>query len=111
MICDTGNVRSTGGLSKSDIFNQIVADMIGRPVSRCKIEESTAAGAWINAAVSLNFYGSRMDAFQAFSQKARVDTFTPQPNTAALYKKLLCTRKILEKSLPNKALEQYRSEI
>lgn len=111
MIPNAANIRSTGGLSKSDVFSQMIADMIEFPVSRSSIKESTAAGAWINAVVALGYYSSRRDAFLAFSQTVMIDTFTPQINTAAIYQRLLAVRRILEDAMPNEALERYRTEI
>ena len=105
--CNALNIRSTGGLSKSDIFNQIIADMIGQQINRCRIKESTAAGAWINASVTLGFFETR----ELASKNAVTDKFIPLPNEESTYKKLLDVRKALESGMPNTALEQYSSEL
>ena len=105
------NVRSSGGLSKSGLFNQMLADMIGRPVEHGNFRELTAAGAWVNAAVALNFYDSHGEAYRAFSQGEKVRRFEPKPDETKVYRELLRIHRILEKSLPNGELARYQEKL
>lgn len=51
-------VRSMGGGSKSDIWNQIKADVTGKKIVTLKNTETTSLGVAIIAAVSLNWFES-----------------------------------------------------
>jgi xylulokinase len=55
-------IRSTGGGSKSKIWNQIKANVTGKPVNTLKTEETTLLGAMILAFYGLGFYKSLKDA-------------------------------------------------
>lgn len=47
-----GTVSVSGGLAKSDLFNQIQSDVLERPVQRFSHSEATSLGAWIAGAVA-----------------------------------------------------------
>lgn len=49
-------VRISGGLTRSEIFNQIQADVYGKPVVEISNEDASSLGAAIIAAVSLGIY-------------------------------------------------------
>ncbi len=51
-------VRISGGLAKSEIFNQIQADIYGIPVVKTGFEEASALGAGILAATAVGLYSS-----------------------------------------------------
>jgi sugar (pentulose or hexulose) kinase len=104
-------ICSAGGLSKLEVFNQMLADMIGKPVEHCSMRELTAVGAWINAVVALGFYDSRAEAFQTFYKNTEAVRFRPRPKESKVYEKLLRVRKTLEKSLPNYELTRYQAEV
>ncbi|MBW1971612.1 MAG: xylulokinase, partial [Deltaproteobacteria bacterium] len=55
-------VRVSGGGSKSDIWNQIKADVLNIPVSRIKITETALLGSAILAAVGVKFFKSIKEA-------------------------------------------------
>ena len=53
-LCGTvQTVSVAGGMSKSDLFNQIESDVFERPVLRLDGNEATSVGAWIAAAVAM----------------------------------------------------------
>ncbi len=61
-----GTVRSvsvSGGLTRSDLFNQIQSDIFERPVLRFTNNEATSSGAWIAGAVACGVQASRPAAF------------------------------------------------
>jgi len=51
-------VRISGGSAKSEIFNQIQADVYGKPVVKTEPEEASALGAGILAATTVGLYDS-----------------------------------------------------
>ncbi|MEM2896753.1 MAG: xylulokinase [Candidatus Bathyarchaeia archaeon] len=55
-------IRSTGGGSKSKLWNQIKANVTGKPVNTLKTEETTLLGAMLLAFYGLGFYKSLKDA-------------------------------------------------
>ncbi|MEM3654156.1 MAG: xylulokinase [Candidatus Bathyarchaeia archaeon] len=55
-------IRSTGGGSRSKVWNQIKANVTGKPVITLKTEETTLLGAMLLALYGLGFYKSLKDA-------------------------------------------------
>ena len=75
-----GPVRSvsvSGGLTRSDLFNQIQSDVFGRPVARFRNNEATAFGAWIAGAVATGLEGSYSGAFARVGDAASAQIFAP----------------------------------
>ncbi|HHV11010.1 MAG TPA: hypothetical protein GXX75_12100 [Clostridiales bacterium] len=64
-------VLVTGGMSKSDLINQMLADMLDIPVIKNRIDEATADGAWLLAAKELGMYsvGIENDRRKALQEK------------------------------------------
>jgi sugar (pentulose or hexulose) kinase len=60
-----GSLRLGGGMSRSTLFAQIVADVIDRPVEVARTPETTALGAAVLAAVALGVYRTPGDATSA----------------------------------------------
>jgi sugar (pentulose or hexulose) kinase len=68
-----GVVRSvsvSGGLSKSDLFNQVQSDIFERPVLRFANNEATSGGAWIAGAVATGVEASYPAAFARLAEKS-----------------------------------------
>ena len=77
----------TGGGSNSSLFMQIFADVFRLPIVRNEISGAAGLGAAICGAVAAGIYGS-FD--EAVAGMVRVkDTFTPDPENAKLYERLL----------------------
>jgi len=55
-------VRVSGGGARSRLWRQIQADVLGKPVAHTKIEEASALGAAMLAAISLGIYKDLNDA-------------------------------------------------
>lgn len=85
-------VRCAGGLTKSDLFNQIQADMYGIPVMRPKSQEATGLGAWISAAVCLNLYKDYNQALQNAVQDFELRSYQPKAENHKLYQKINAAR-------------------
>jgi sugar (pentulose or hexulose) kinase len=60
-------MRVMGGGSKSDLWCQILADVLERPIVRCQSSEATALGAGILAAVSAGMHSDLPNAVRAMT--------------------------------------------
>lgn len=76
-------IRCLGGGSRSDVWNQIKADITGRPVVRMENEEAACLGAAIVAGSGAGLFPSLESAVAGMAKPKR--RFTPDPATAAVY--------------------------
>ena len=58
------SIRLSGGGAKSPLWNQIQADVYGRPVERLKVSECTTLGAAILGAAGAGVFGSVEEAVE-----------------------------------------------
>lgn len=78
-----GTITCGGGGFKSDLWNQIRADVLGRPLARVAVADPGIAGAAGLAAVAV---GLAPTLAQAFAQITHVDrTYDPDPGRSAHY--------------------------
>ena len=90
-------VRSLGGGAKSDVWNQIKADIINKPIVTLECDEATSLGVAIVAAVSLGWVE---DIQTACSKAVRVKkTFYPNKKNVEQYIKGYKSYKKLESQL------------
>jgi sugar (pentulose or hexulose) kinase len=76
-------IRCLGGGSRSSVWNQIKADLTGRPVVTMENEEAACLGAAILAGKGVGMFKSLEG---AVSQMVQIkDRFEPDPKTAAFY--------------------------
>ncbi|MDO4554973.1 MAG: FGGY-family carbohydrate kinase [Lachnospiraceae bacterium] len=76
-------VRVTGGISMSKVWNQIQADIYNRPVETVEVEEATALGCAMVAAVGVGIYS---DYNEAAGKMVRVtNRYEPNPKNAQMY--------------------------
>ena len=83
-----GSVRSvsvSGGLTKSDLFNQIQSDIFERPVLRFANNEATSSGAWMAGAVACGVAASYPAAFARLSERCASITYQSNAAHHALY--------------------------
>jgi xylulokinase len=80
---EIADFRAVGGGSKSDMWIQICADIMGRPFVRPKITEAGALGAAIMAGVGSGVFPSYEIGVQAMVNLER--TFKPDPQQQRLY--------------------------
>ncbi len=66
-----------GGMTKSDFFDQVLADVTGRKLYRYSDSQASAIGAFMNAAVALKIYDSYYEAFAAIRRETIPHCFTP----------------------------------
>jgi glycerol kinase len=81
------SVSVSGGLTKSDLFNQIQSDIFDRPIVRFRNNEATSLGAWIAAAVALGIDGSHSGAFSRVSDLSSALSYRPNPALRATYQR------------------------
>jgi xylulokinase len=88
---ETRAIRSSGGGSRSKLWNQIKADVTGKPVSTMAVAETGCLGAAVLASVGV---GEHAD-FKAASQSMVRIAYTTQPNSGnhETYSKLFATYK------------------
>lgn len=79
-------LRLTGGATRSTVWNQIQADVTRLTVQRSKVEEATALGAAILAAVGGGIYRSVGDAAEAMLSIG--NQYSPASETAQVYDRL-----------------------
>jgi autoinducer 2 (AI-2) kinase len=78
-----GPMVLAGGMSRSDLFTQMIADVVGRPVARPRLRDATGLGAAMCAAVA---GGVHQDLEQARAAMTGMDTpVEPDPSTAGAY--------------------------
>lgn len=91
-------IAVAGGLSRSNIYLQILSGMTNRTLLRSHHMQATARGAWISAAVTLGLYGSYQAAIDQTRRIDTIDRIVPigeeadfytnhyKPQTEALYR-------------------------
>lgn len=79
-------VRVSGGGSRSDAIMQITADILGQPVERPSLSETSALGAAINLAVGLGWYADTPTAVSAMTRVGQ--RFIPGPTARLRYEAL-----------------------
>jgi xylulokinase len=80
---DVNHVRFSGGGSKSPVWTQINADIVGKTHASLGIDEGPALGAALLAAVGVGAYSTVADACR---ESVRITTKTePRPENVAVY--------------------------
>ncbi len=81
--------RVTGGAARSSLWNQIQADVYGGPVETVEVEEATALGAAMLAAIGAGIY---RDVHEAIAAMVHVkDRWEPIPENAQTYNEVFKT--------------------
>lgn len=78
-------LRVVGGLSKSDVFLQLKADMMGIPITRVQTHEAGTLGVALISSVAIGMYSSVEEAIKALV--VTTDTFIPNDAKHTKYKK------------------------
>ncbi|GAB4315238.1 MAG: xylulokinase [Promethearchaeota archaeon] len=95
-------VRLTGGGSRSDLWNQIMADVLAVPCLRGEVEESTAVGAAILAAHGA---GEFQDVRKAAEKLARISkSWQPRLDASAKYGRLYSVARDLYRAISGAGL-------
>ncbi len=96
---EIGNIRIMGGPTKSDVWNQMQADMYGRPVETLKVSEAAALGAAITGAVVNGVFSSFEQAADSLVKTVKV--YEPNIENALIYNELFCIFKKANEGLEN----------
>ncbi|HEV2677691.1 MAG TPA: FGGY-family carbohydrate kinase [Aliidongia sp.] len=78
-------IRLSGGLARSERFQQILTDVLGVPTRHCLCEETGAAGAAMVAAVNLGFFGTLAHAGDAWTGSRLTPPRPPDPKRSGTY--------------------------
>jgi xylulokinase len=81
-----GVLRSSGGGARSDLWCQIKADVLDRPLERLAVVQSGVLGASLMAGVGAGVFGNLAEAADRMVHVER--SFDPEPDRAALYDEL-----------------------
>lgn len=88
-----------GGLTKSDFFDQILCDMLGKKLLRYEDSQATAIGAFASAAVELGLYPDYQAALNAIRKDSVPFTFEPNMENHEKYKELIAHSEEVYKEL------------
>jgi sugar (pentulose or hexulose) kinase len=103
-------VSASGGMTRSDLFNQIQSDVFDRTVQRFGSNEATSLGAWIAGAVAVGFESSYPAAFARAGEVDSARSYTPNPAHRQVYD-LQCDRaRALYEALASTALRELFQE-
>lgn len=91
----SGAVYIGGGLTNFEVYNQMQADICGRTILRCDDRESTALGAFLSAALTLEEYASLEDGWKDARKSTPYETYTPDQEAAAVYRKVYAKKQEL----------------
>jgi xylulokinase len=80
------SLRVGGGATRSKLWNQIQADVYGRPVETLRVGESTVLGAALLGGVGAGVFASIEEGVDAMVHVA--DAIEPDPDRHALYEDL-----------------------
>lgn len=94
ILGSTRRIIVTGGMSESDLINQMLADMLGISIFKSGIKETTAMGAWKIAAVNMGLYSSieEVNKINAGMEKE----YCPDSHVMKIYEKNRKLRTILK---------------
>lgn len=84
---DIDTISVAGGMTRSDLFNQIQSDIFYKKVVKYKNSEATSLGATMTAAVTLGIYNTYEEAFKNIVGKEEA-IFNPNAENHIKYDKL-----------------------
>ena len=103
-----GSVSVSGGLTRSDLFNQIQSDVFERPVVRFGNGEATSLGAWIAGAVACGMEAGHAQAFAHAVNPASSVSYRPDPANRPIYARQCRRARALYQAL---ATPEFREQI
>ena len=103
-----GSVSVSGGLTRSDLFNQIQSDVFERPIVRFQNSEATSLGAWIAGAVACGLDTGYTAAFKRALDRGSSVSYLPDPANQPVYERQCRRARELYKAL---AARDFRENI
>lgn len=86
-ICQSAKeIAVAGGLSRSQVYLQILCDMTGRTLQCNRNGEATARGAFLSAAVATGLYADYREAYDAVCSGDAMDLYHPSAENTAFYR-------------------------
>ncbi|GAB3455708.1 glycerol kinase GlpK [Massilia terrae] len=82
--CPVAEVRADGGAARNDLLMQFQADLLGVPVVRPQVTETTALGAAYLAGLAVGFWQSREEIAAQWHVDRRFEPSMPPERSAAL---------------------------
>jgi glycerol kinase len=76
--CPVAEVRADGGAARNDMLMQFQSDLLGVPVIRPKVTETTALGAAYLAGLALDFWSSREEIAAQWQSERRFEPAMPE---------------------------------
>jgi glycerol kinase len=104
------SVSVAGGMSASDLFNQIQSDVFERPVVRFYNSEATSLGAWIAAAVATGLEAGYPAAFTRANSGGAAASYEPDPAHASVYDQRCRQAHALYQALAGSALRELMKQ-
>jgi len=104
-------VRISGGLSRSEIFNQIQADVYGKPVVKSDYEDASSLGAAIIAAVKIGLYDTIAKAVDSMTKLDHSSQRKPIDVNTKVYNDLVKIHDELYKSIEKSGIYHKLNDI
>ena len=102
------SVSVSGGLTRSDLFNQIQSDVFARPIVRFKNSEATSLGAWIAGSVACGIHAGYAQAFTHTVDWGSSISYRPEPANQPIYERQCRKARALYRAL---ATPEFREQI
>jgi len=102
------SVSVSGGLTRSDLFNQIQSDVFERPVVRFKNSEATSLGAWIAGSVACGIDAGYPQAFSRAVDPGSSVSYGPDPANQSIYERQCRRARALYQAL---ATREFREQM
>ncbi len=101
------SVSVSGGLTRSDLFNQIQSDVFARPVVRFTNNEATSLGAWIAGSVACGIDCGYAEAFKRAVGSGSSVSYRPDPATQPVYSRQCRRARELYKALAARDFREH----
>ncbi len=88
LIGGIDEIRVSGGVTRSELFNRIQADVYGKPVLRQVSEQASALGAMVLAATSVGLYPDLPSAVRRIIVFDHGNRWRPDPNNQKIYQRM-----------------------
>jgi xylulokinase/glycerol kinase len=111
LIGEVREIRVSGGAARSTTFNQVQADVYGRPVIRGTSEQSSALGALMTALTSMGVYPDIESAAKRLIRFDVHDKKTPNEEAHGLYEKISELHHDLYEALDSQNIYERANEI
>jgi len=104
-------IRVSGGAARSDLFNQIQADVYGRRVVPGKLEQSSALGAAILAATAVGVYPDVHAASEAMGSLDFSRVREPDPGRHELYQEMIALHDAIYRALKDAGVYEQAAAV